>query len=94
MWVLAVILIVALLIPVAAILVDSPLGRSVARRLEGGAGGGGGTGPAPELRDLQRKVEVLETEIEDLTRSLSGMRDEVQFMQRLLEDPHRKKPTR
>jgi len=30
MWVLAVILIVALLIPVAAILVDSPLGRSVA----------------------------------------------------------------
>ena len=91
MWVLAVILIVALLIPVAAILVDSPLGRSVARRLEGG--GGTGAGGAPELRDLQRKVESLETEIEDLTRSLSGMRDEVQFMQRLLEDPHRKKPT-
>jgi len=89
MWILAVILIVALLIPVAAILVDSPLGRSFARRVEGGAG----TGPAPELRDLQRKVEVLETEIEDLTRSLAGMRDEVQFMQRLLEDPHRKKPT-
>ena len=35
MWLLAVILIVALLIPVAAILVDSPLGRSVARRMEG-----------------------------------------------------------
>jgi len=94
MWVLAVILIVALLIPVAAILLDSPLGRSVARRLDGGAGAvGGAAGPTPELRDLQRKVEVLETEIEDLTRSLAGMRDEVQFMQRLLEDPHRKKPT-
>jgi hypothetical protein len=92
MWVLAVILIVALMIPVAAILVDSPLGRSVARRLEGG-GGGQGAGPAPELRDLQRKVEVLETEIEDLNRSLAGMRDEVQFMQRLLEDPHKKKST-
>jgi hypothetical protein len=90
MWVLAVILIVALMIPVAAILVDSPLGRSVARRLEGG----GGTGtPAPELRDLQRKVEALETEIEDLSRSLAGMRDEVQFVQRLLDDPHKKKPT-
>lgn len=88
MWVLAVILIVALMIPVAAILVDSPLGRSFARRVEGG----NAPGPAPELRDLQRKVEALETEIEDLTRSLSGMRDEVQFMQRLLEDPHRKKP--
>jgi hypothetical protein len=91
MWVLAVILIVALMIPVAAILVDSPLGRSVARRLEGQ--GGGGTGPTPELRDLQRKVELLETEIEDLTRSMSGMRDELQFVQRLLEDPHKKKPT-
>lgn len=91
MWVLAVILIVALMIPVAAILVDSPLGRSVARRLEGG--GGAGAAPAPgELRDLQRKVEALETEIQDLTHALSGMRDEVQFMQRLLEDPHRKKP--
>jgi hypothetical protein len=88
MWVLAVILIVALMIPVAAILVDSPLGRSIARRLEGQ-----GTSPAPELRDLQRKVDLLETEIEDLTRSLGGMRDELQFVQRLLEDPHKKKPT-
>jgi len=91
MWILAVILIVALLIPVAAILVDSPLGRSVARRLEGG--GGTGTGPTPELRDLQRKVDVLETEVEDLNRTLAGMRDELQFVQRLLEDPHKKKPT-
>ena len=90
MWVLAIILIVALMIPVAAILVDSPLGRSVARRLEGT---GAGAGPAPELRDLQRKVETLETEIEDLNRSLAGLRDEMQFVQRLLEDPHRKKPT-
>ena len=88
MWVLAVILIVALLIPVAAILVDSPLGKSVARRMDGRA-----DGPAPELRDMQRKVEVLETELEDLNRSVAGMREELQFMQRLLEDPRRKKPT-
>jgi uncharacterized protein YlxW (UPF0749 family) len=91
MWVLALILIVALLIPVAAILVDSPLGKSVARRMEGRLDGG--VGPAPELRDVQRKVELLETEIEDLNRSVSGMREELQFMQRLLEDPRRKKPT-
>jgi hypothetical protein len=89
MWVLAVILIVALLIPVAAILVDSPLGKSVARRMEGREGGV----TPPELRDVQRKVEMLETELEDLTRSVSGMREELQFMQRLLEDPRRKKPT-
>jgi hypothetical protein len=90
MWVLAIILIVALLIPVAAILVDSPLGKSVARRMEGGAGG---AGTPPELRDMQRKVEVLETEVEDLNRLVTGMREELQFVQRLLEDPRRKKPT-
>jgi len=83
MWVLAIILIVALLIPVAAILVDSPLGKSVARRMEGRADGG----------DLQRKVEVMEAEMEELNRSVAGMREELQFMQRLLEDPRRKKPT-
>jgi len=91
MWVLAVILIVALMIPVAAILVDSPLGKSVARRMEGG--GRDGSGTPPELRDMQRKVEVLETEVEDLNRTIAGMREELQFMQRLLEDPRRKKPT-
>ena len=80
---LAIILIVALLIPVAAILVDSPLGKSVARRMEGRADGG----------DLQRKVEVMEAEMEELNRSVAGMREELQFMQRLLEDPRRKKPT-
>ena len=87
MWILAIILIVALLIPVAAILVDSPLGKSVARRMEGGTDGAG-----PELRDVQRKVELLESEVEELNRSISGMRDELQFVQRLLEDPRRKKP--
>ena len=90
MWVLAAILIVALLIPVAAILVDSPLGKSVARRMDGRIDGGGSS---PELRDMQRKVEVMETELEDLNRSVAGMREELQFMQRLLEDPRRKKPT-
>lgn len=92
MWILAVILIVALMIPVAAILVDSPLGRSIARRLEGGGPDGGPRAPQ-ELRELQRKVELLETELEDLNRSVAGMRDELQFVQRLLEDPHKKKPT-
>lgn len=84
---LAVILVVALMIPIIAILVDSPLGRSVARRLEGRseemAGGGG------NLVDLQRKVDVLEGEVEELTRSLSATREELQFMQRLLEKPKR-----
>jgi predicted PurR-regulated permease PerM len=72
---------VALMIPIVAILVDSPLGRSIARRLEGGTEGGG------ELRDLHRKVDLLEGEVEELHRSLTGMKDELQFVQRLLEKP-------
>ncbi len=85
MWLLAGLLLVALMIPVIAILVDSPLGRSVARRLEGPR-----EGPGPDVRELQRKVELLETELDDLNRSVAGIRDELQFMQRLLEDPTKK----
>ncbi len=86
MWILAVILVVALMIPVAAILVDSPLGRSIARRLET-QGEGGGT----SLRQLERRIEALEGELEDLNRSLAGAREEIQFVQHLLEDPRKKK---
>ncbi|HEV2750150.1 MAG TPA: hypothetical protein VGV12_06450 [Gemmatimonadales bacterium] len=87
MWVFVVILLVALMIPITAILVDSPLGRSVARRLEGqGGGDGGGQG----LRQLERRLEALETDLEDVNRSLAGMREELQFVQRLLEDPTKK----
>jgi hypothetical protein len=92
MWVLAVILIAALMIPVVAILVDSPLGKSFARRMDEARGGSDRQGPT-ELRDVKRKVELLETELEDLNRSVAGMREELQFVQRLLEDPRRKKPT-
>jgi len=89
MWVLAVILLVALRIPIAAILVDSPLGRSVARRLEGDGSGGGG-GSRAEVKALEGRLDVLETELADLTRAVTGMHDELQFVQRLLEDPKKK----
>lgn len=72
---------VALMIPIVAILVDSPLGRSIAHRLEGGSTGSG------ELQDLNRKVDLLEGEVEELHRAMSGMKDELQFVQRLLEKP-------
>jgi cell division protein FtsB len=78
--VLSVILVGALLVVLAAIVVDSPLGRSWARRLEG---------PAPtdkaELQDLQRKVDALEGEVHEL-------REGLQFVNKLLEDPRRKNP--
>ena len=85
MWLLAIILLVALMIPIAAILADSPLGRSIARRLEGRSDAGDSA-----VQLLERRIAVLESEIEDLSRSVVGMRDEVQFVQRLLEDPKKK----
>src|SRR6267143_5568191 len=87
MWVLAIILLVALMIPIAAILVDSPLGRSVARRLEGQGSGGGGS----DVKGVERRLDVLESELAGLTRSVAGIRDELQFVQRLLEDPKKKR---
>lgn len=80
-------ILVALMIPITAILVDSPLGRSVARRLEGNSALSGG-----DVKQLQQKVEILEGEVEDLHRSVTGMRDELQFVQRLLEKPKNPKP--
>src|SRR5436305_14324994 len=82
MWIVIIVLLgIALMIPVTAILLDSPLGRSMARRLEGPSDGAG------NVRELERRVEALETDIADLTRSVTGMREEIQVGQRLVEDP-------
>ncbi|MGH7645798.1 MAG: hypothetical protein ACREMR_09445 [Gemmatimonadales bacterium] len=86
MWVLTVVLVGALLVTLTAIVVDSPLGRSIARRFEPE-----GVGPGVDVKQLQQKVELLEGEVEELNRTLAGLRDEVQFVHRLLEDPTRKK---
>jgi uncharacterized SAM-binding protein YcdF (DUF218 family) len=83
MSVIALILLVALLIPIMGIVVDSPIGRALARRLEG---------PQeipPALTELAKKIELLEAEVDDLTRSVQALQDENVFLQRLLEDPTR-----
>ena len=81
MSVIALILLVALLIPIMGIVVDSPIGRALARRLEG---------PQeipPALTELAKKIELLEAEVDDLTRNVQALQDEKVFLQRLLEDP-------
>lgn len=77
---LGLILLVALMIPIMGIVIDSPIGKALARRLEGP-----GQVPPP-LADLARKVEVLESEMEDLQRTMATLQEENQFLQRLLED--------
>lgn len=83
MSIIALILLVALLIPIMGIVVDSPIGRALARRLEGPQA------EPPALADLAKKVELLEAEVDDLMRSVQGLQDENAFLQRLLEDQSR-----
>jgi len=61
--------------------VDSPIGRALARRLEGPQQA------PPALTELAKKVELLEAEVDDLARSVQTLQDENAFLQRLLEDP-------
>ena len=81
MSVIALILLVALLIPIMGIVVDSPIGRALARRLEGLQE------TPPALADLAKKVDLLEAEVDDLTRSVQTLQDENAFLQRLLAEP-------
>jgi methyl-accepting chemotaxis protein len=81
---LGLILLVALMIPIIGIVIDSPIGRAIARRLEG-----------PEqlpvsAGDLLKRLEAVESEVEDLQRSLQTLQEENQFLQQLLEDSSRR----
>ena len=80
MSVIALLVFVALLIPIIAIIVDSPIGRALARRLEGPV-----QTPA-DMGALAKKVELLEAEVEALARTMQTLQDENAFLQRLLED--------
>jgi hypothetical protein len=83
MSVIALFLLVALLIPILGIVVDSPIGRALARRLEGPQA------IPPDLVALAKRVELLEAEVDDLNRSLQTLQDENAFLQQLLGDPSR-----
>ena len=74
----------ALMIPLTAIILDSPVVRAWAERLHGGQLEGGASA---DVKDLSKKVGVIEAELESVTRQLAQIQEEHQFMQRLLEDP-------
>jgi hypothetical protein len=83
----ALVLLVALLLPIMGILFDSPLGRALARRVEGPPP------PATDLTQLTKKVDLLESDVDDLSRAVQELKEENQFLQRLIEDtPHRTLP--
>lgn len=74
---------VALLIPLTAVVLDSPVVRSMMERKTGG----GDAALNGDVKELARKLGVLEEEIEALKGELGHLQDNQEFMQRLLEDP-------
>jgi len=86
MWIIGLVLLLALLIPVLGIIIDSPIGRALARRMEGPVA------TPPELVELARKVELLESEVDDLTRNVDSLREDNAFLTRLIEDSSGRRP--
>jgi hypothetical protein len=86
MSVIALFLLVALLIPILGIVVDSPIGRALARRLEGPQE------TPPDVIALAKRVELLEAEVDDLNRGMQSLQDENAFLQRLLAEPSLRSP--
>ncbi len=72
------VILVALTIPLLAIVLDS---RAIRNFLESRQGRTGID------KDLHGKVEALEEEVQELQHALKTLREETQFIQRLLENP-------
>jgi outer membrane murein-binding lipoprotein Lpp len=78
------ILIVALMIPILAIVLDAPVLRNLLEskhRVE----------PA-QVAELGRKVSQLEDQVDDLGRAVEALKEENQFLHQLLENPSRTPP--
>jgi len=90
-WPLALaLLLLALLIPILVFAFDVPRLRERARDADRMLPERDG-----QMDELIKRVLTLEDEVDDVSRSLEGMRDEMQFLQRLLENPeHREPPDR
>lgn len=77
---LGLVLLAALMLPILSIVLDSPFGRALARRVSPPEAA------PPPVADLAKRVELLESELDDITRSLEGLKEENAFLQRLIED--------
>ena len=73
------IIILVLLIPILAIVLDSPVGRALAGRMER-------RGVADGSDMTVERLAFMEGEIERLTSEIRRLDEETQFMQKLLED--------
>ena len=76
----ALIFVLVLLIPILAIVLDSPVGRALARRLEGRELSSGAD------KITSERLSYLEGEVERLTTEVRKLEEESQFLNKLLTD--------
>lgn len=76
-------LLVALCIPIVALLVDSEIGRAIGTRLARHQAITPGT---EATADLERRLALLEGDVEMLQRSVEELREENEFLRRLFEE--------
>jgi hypothetical protein len=76
-WVLGVVVLLVLMIPLTAIVLDSEVGRALARRL--------GSGESED--ESAGRVKRLEKEVQYLSESVQALQDETRFIRQLLEKP-------
>jgi hypothetical protein len=76
-------LLVALCIPIVAILLDSQVGRALAARLERQSPS---AGDDDAVAELERRLHLLEGDVEILQHTVTQLREESQFLQSLLEE--------
>lgn len=72
-----IVLLVALMIPLVAVILDSQVGRALAARLEGGRSGD---------TLSERRLAALEGEVDRLNRELQRLDEESAFIHKLLEE--------
>ncbi len=73
------VLLIALFIPILAIVLHSPYGRNLASRPPVRAGS--------EYEELARRLVRLEADVDELSHTMRELHEQTQFLQSLLQDP-------
>jgi flagellar biosynthesis/type III secretory pathway M-ring protein FliF/YscJ len=84
-----VVAVIALLVPIVVFALDSPMFK---RFSAPNAEADGPAQPAEE-EDLATRVRALEDDVDELSRAVSELRDDAQYLQSLLDQASRREPT-
>ncbi|UCC72716.1 MAG: hypothetical protein JSV86_20565 [Gemmatimonadota bacterium] len=76
-WVLGVVVLLLMMIPLTAIVLDSEVGRALARRL----------GAGEQVEEGEGRLKRLEEEVQYLSESVQSLQEESRFIRQLLEKP-------